>query len=1071
MSTTTQILFNTPALHSLKRDQLIKLCKAHNIKASGKNTELVEKLRKHAETLPRDAPLSVAARSENFTEYGSGDEGDETMHDATEREESQSANARWGFQMPKPSEQWDVVMENIEEVDEKSSQGTLNSLRTVGSDSGGCGEFGTNMSKSPSLSSSLKSLASSFGLKRGNVFKTTTSSTSFPSSSSFKSPTHMSTLPSENDILAQTSTSYSPLRDTRTPPQTDHFAFNRIPGNRTSSVDDSLPLPGHSLRPGVPAPSDARLSFGLNEPSTPTRGQPTTTIRLISNHISNNDSYGRTPQLQPFETAFDLDFGSPQPSGASPWPLNEGQQKKGLYPPLPLEDLISSSNDGSGPSCFNDMNVDASMPSSLAPHKPAVPSLLSPAPKSTTTTQLAVRDPFIFGSPLPQHNVSNSQFKSAAASVLEEMNQRLKQEGVDGVGMDLITKLQPGAHAAGVGVLGPRELKEVPKANIYKERFDKLHEEEFSKMEGIDSLVRRRRGLLVPKERAGPGLVVKRKSSASGAAGHGVGRDRFGRRIGGESGRLSAATMVNESRERRRSRVIPGAFGDDEDEQEAKAVEGGAKPAESMKEEDKKTEDETEIGEDAKVEEEQKEKEREAIKRKLEMNKARRKSSVASAKGRVSVGRGGVLVKPQPVPQPKPSRFGFLSSAKSLVAKVWGGGKTGAPATTTGTSKPATTKGLKTAPPPAPAPAPAPKKAPAPARPFTAANPSVGKAASLRGEKDATTVSSTTSSRSRPRIPSFTPAPSANTKGSTAKPSTTSLIAGMGAPAKSGPAVSSLGPHSSLASTSRSSSSGTVGSMGSKRSLMGSGTSIAASAATATGSSSFSRLSSSKLSSSRLLAPTASSLAKVAANKPSVSGSKSSLKSTGMRSGAQIQKSQSSGSETLSMITNSPRMPGEPWSPRPKRIFSKPLAMPSRIPTPTKKRATTTTTENGVVGKEDLKEADATTTGAVPNRQRSLNGRKPRISRSKVIAKLASQRAASTSRPGATPAKAGRTRSSLGVKAQRSSYGGKSISVKGVEDNVLMSAKKRVRQSEYARRKSHVVPIDLGKETMDVDAE
>jgi hypothetical protein len=53
-----------------------------------------------------------------------------------------------------------------------------------------------------------------------------------------------------------------------------------------------------------------------------------------------------------------------------------------------------------------------------------------------------------------------------------------------------------------------------------------------------------------------------------------------------------------------------------------------------------------------KEEEERKRKEQQAIKRKLELNKAKRRSSVgvAGARGRVSVGKGGVLCE-----------FGFLA--------------------------------------------------------------------------------------------------------------------------------------------------------------------------------------------------------------------------------------------------------------------------------------------------------------------------------------------------------------------------------------------------------------------------
>ena len=54
-TTTTQILFNSPALHSLKRDQLVKLCKIHSIKANGKNSELIERLKQRALELPPEA--------------------------------------------------------------------------------------------------------------------------------------------------------------------------------------------------------------------------------------------------------------------------------------------------------------------------------------------------------------------------------------------------------------------------------------------------------------------------------------------------------------------------------------------------------------------------------------------------------------------------------------------------------------------------------------------------------------------------------------------------------------------------------------------------------------------------------------------------------------------------------------------------------------------------------------------------------------------------------------------------------------------------------------------------------
>jgi hypothetical protein len=142
MSTTTQILFNSPALHSLNRSQLTKLCKIHGIKAGGKNVDLVTRLKQHAETLPRDEPLSVAARSEGEDETGND------MYDGDDNE-YEGQMLKW---KPRPSEQWEV-MESIAELEESSNQGTLASRRTLERDGTVTSEFGTGASKSRHLPS------------------------------------------------------------------------------------------------------------------------------------------------------------------------------------------------------------------------------------------------------------------------------------------------------------------------------------------------------------------------------------------------------------------------------------------------------------------------------------------------------------------------------------------------------------------------------------------------------------------------------------------------------------------------------------------------------------------------------------------------------------------------------------------------------------------------------------------------------------------------------------------------------------------------------------------------------
>ena len=141
MSESTQILFNSPALHSLKREQLVKLCKIHALKANGKNVEIIERLKAHALTLPASDPLSVATRSED-PRYGAVPDSDDVDMEPPSPAFAHST-------MPRPSEQWEVVMDDIAEVEEKGSQpGTMNSLRTV---DGVAGEFGMATSKCTSV--------------------------------------------------------------------------------------------------------------------------------------------------------------------------------------------------------------------------------------------------------------------------------------------------------------------------------------------------------------------------------------------------------------------------------------------------------------------------------------------------------------------------------------------------------------------------------------------------------------------------------------------------------------------------------------------------------------------------------------------------------------------------------------------------------------------------------------------------------------------------------------------------------------------------------------------------------
>lgn len=464
-------------------------------------------------------------------------------------------------------------------------------------------------------------------------------------------------------------------------------------------------------------------------------------------------------------------------------------------------------------------------------------------------------------------------------------------------------------------------------------------------------------------------------------------------------------------------------------------------------------------------------------------------------------------------PKPKASKFGFLASAKKLVASVWGRGKAAAPATPAastppigGVAKTTNTMTSKSS---------SMKKKSTPGFMPTKPSSTTGTTSSMgsgtansrlsvtsHGQEQKASIASS-SSRARSPIPSTfsKPGTAGSSRASSVRLNSVggSKISARGSTTSNAAGVSSIGMRLSTASNAGASAGG-VGSMGMKGQ---------------------SRTSS--ITSSRLLAPTASSLAKTrkldTTAGPSASGSTT---STPTPAGAVGNVTNHSGLQKkkpslLSAITNSPnvqrkrilsppssrigvRSPsGLPlWSPRssstttatPGKIFSKPVTAngPSGIPV---LASSLKKSEDGDIMMGDAETKPPTTVA----RQRTMT-RKPRISRSKVIARLASQRAAASSssssriasNPGVVPAtpvsrpsglkppaSAGgrRTRSSFGARRGRTSFVGPGILTPGSgrggigkgdrERSVLASAKKRVRQSEVARRRSRVSGGMLGR--------
>ncbi|KAF7790667.1 hypothetical protein EIP86_001623 [Pleurotus ostreatoroseus] len=961
MSTTTHILFNSPALHSLKRDQLVQLCKHHSLKANGKNTELIDRLKQKATELTELGQLPEEALDEN-------------EHDET------GASIR--SHLSRPSEQWEMVMDDIEEVDEL--MGTMSSMSTLRSN-GTAGEFGTAGSKS-SVASSLKAIASSLGLaKRAAVDKSTVAST--------------------NSAPAALIAGDAADKTTRGP-----FAPARPSGRPKLE-----PIPGNPSRPGMPAPPNARLS-------TDTGTGMTTTVRLIST-ASFGSPVPSPPRLTPYQTTFDLDMGTPDKQrpghSVSVWPASPGTAGR-LYPAVPYEDLKPTpltkflARQASRPSS-NSSNSSTPSKSKGDEMPRDIPDMFSPAKAPSSSKKPAGRisaaqdEPFLFGSPLPQHKMSNKDFGHAAASVLEEMNKRLADAGVKKLDTTILDRENKPAS----GVFGI-PAKPTHKKTGSGDRFAKAHDEAFNKMDSIATHYAARR-VLQSGQVAG---THKRKSEALGAVAGPAGKRKSS--VVSHTGQRVISSSV------RKNMGIPGGFGDEDDDNDEVVGEDAGDRRASKRMRVAETaevhkgrrvslllDQAGQTPEEREKEERRKEREREAIKRKLDESRARRRS-------RASIGRA---------PPPEPSRLGFLASAKSIVRNVWnmgaGASKSNAPAPkAAGPKAPAANVGGSSR-----------------SHPRVPSGSHLLKPTASSNAKTQATDHSVSSSHSRPPIPSFN-----------GKDSTTS---------RNGHAISSQVPTAASkasvkpASTTGPSSMGTRKTVSSSSNVTSLGTRKSVAANSATSSNTGAVIDPpAKRATSRLLAPTASSLAK-----------RQGVIFPGDRTTHLAPKRFVSPS-SLQPITNS-ISPRSTVSPRPTKIFSKPLdgfgSPPPEGPQSLGGAASTLlarATENA------LPQTRPRTTSASSDAKSATLTRKPRISRSRVIAKLGAQRAATTTVTTTTTATATGTAGGSAIKPApraRSSIGaGQRLSL-NVKQNrmsandMLMSAKKKARQSEYARRHSQNV--------------
>ncbi|TFK77984.1 hypothetical protein K466DRAFT_668559, partial [Polyporus arcularius HHB13444] len=455
------------------------------------------------------------------------------------------------FSIPRPSEQWEIVMEDIAEADE--TMGTASSKDSLRTALGG--EFGTHSSKA-SVTSSIRALASSLGIKRvasksNHHLQDTHVDAEGSKMPSFSPGKLFSGSSRARDSLAEHATPYADLPPADSLPQTDHFKFATPDASILQDIDgDDADVP----RSPKPVPRTGMI-FGSAVKST---------IRLVSQtapKTSGNDAFMSPPRLPVVQTDFDLTAGTPGTVRAlSTWPASPCAAADSLYPKLPLEDLKSGSRsdtDDDEQQMPGAMGVPATTPAKasfkgeaiatstakatspgpvdepdmFSPAKPrAAPSIsaATPGPSAPRST-LPRSTPFLFGSPLPRREtpagaktdkddtsagVSNAAFDGAAKSVLEEMHRRLAEANAHkGDGKTAASsQTQPLFSGFAFGA---------PASTSTQDRFAKAHDAEFQKMDSIANHYAARRPNKRKSDALGAGgrpvAGQKRRSSAQGA--------------------------------------------------------------------------------------------------------------------------------------------------------------------------------------------------------------------------------------------------------------------------------------------------------------------------------------------------------------------------------------------------------------------------------------------------------------------------------------------------------------------------------------------------------------------------
>ncbi|KAG8946521.1 hypothetical protein FRC04_011579 [Tulasnella sp. 424] len=639
-----EILFNSPALHSLKRTQLIKICKRHGLKASGKNAELIQRLQEYAKNLPHDSgafdvPTSDAPVDDEDADDTDADDDDNASITTTTKTPSRV----FGTISTRPSEPWSVLEEDQEP---KGLFPTVNSQQTgktmISMTTPGTAEFGSETeptAKNNSVGSSIRAFATS--LKRVATIG---------SSSSLKSKNSAQDVQNPEPKPEPTPARSSPPPSSEPP----------IPQPSTYCPDPTLASSTIRL---IPSSSSGNLVSKVGEAGSSDSG--------TRNDASDGNEF-MVPTKFDDDSSCDEDFGTEDPSQ---------KRKSSLYPELPE---------------FARITAAQSAANLLSPGFPRVD--FSNFSFSAAETDSPTRDPTASTSapPVP----AGVQNTTMAASIMEEMNRRM---GIDpnsssAIGFGIFEKKPTVPTTTVPSTKGAERF-----GKAHEGMFDKMdsianhYAARRNNTKARKSVSRPSNGKPRSSLSATP-AAVKRRSKAS-EAGKRASRPSL---LAASEKRLFSPPPVGssapqddvpmEADESAESfahvGVVTGVDGkkrvticspEDEEEEEDQAMPGGffggassSKPTAPRPSKQVKVVNPTP-----------------AEKKRLNQAKAKRRSSAARASmGRASiVGTAAAVKQVAPAPAKTGGKFGFLKSGAKLVKSLWGGNKT------TTTAKPAPAKG------------------------------------------------------------------------------------------------------------------------------------------------------------------------------------------------------------------------------------------------------------------------------------------------------------------------------------------------------------------------------------------